>query len=111
MFIFKYYTMICVVLNIPVCILQVFKTIFLKKISLLSVQMFLFLGPNKWSSIAPICGHSAQSPINIKTHYLYPNPDLGLLHLGNYSKSLYGSTVLNNGHTGKSKQFVKNSSQ
>jgi len=57
-------------------------------------------GIEHWPSLQPICGHSSQSPVDIKTNYLYPNPSLGLLTLNGYNQALSGGTFMNNGHSG-----------
>jgi len=58
-------------------------------------------GPQDWDSLAPACGETAQSPIDIMTNAVVPDSNLGVLRLGGYNQQLNGGQFINNGHSGE----------
>nr|CAB3262943.1 uncharacterized protein LOC100185503 [Phallusia mammillata] len=56
-------------------------------------------GPQDWDAIAPACGSTAQSPIDIDTGEVVPDEALHFLEYTGYDQSLAGGKIFNNGHT------------
>lgn len=67
----------------------------------------LFKGPDQWKSHFPHCGGMRQSPIDINTDHVLYNENLSDLKLLNYDTSLpIPPTLINNGHSGGSRDIV-----
>ncbi|XP_072546753.1 carbonic anhydrase 4b [Salminus brasiliensis] len=57
-------------------------------------------GPNEWADIAPTCGGTSQSPINLVTKKITFKKSLTALEFYSYQETFH-SVITNNGHTAK----------
>ena len=68
-------------------------------------NIFHDTGPDHWSSSAPDCGATVQSPVDIESNAAYPDPALSALDFLGYDQVLSGAEFINNGHTGNLFRF------